>query len=83
MALVHSRVGRVFFGVEDKQGGGLGGIGNDTSIHSLPGTNHRFRAFRCRGGGGGGGGTDANADSDSDADIDIEHNDLYIACRDL
>ena len=77
MALVHSRVGRVFFGVEDKQGGGLGGIGNDTSIHSLPGTNHRFRAFRCRGGGGGG--TDANADSDAD----IEHNDLYIACRDL
>ena len=76
MALVHSRVGRVFFGVEDKQGGGLGGIGNDTSIHSLPGTNHRFRAFRCRGGGGG---TDANADSDAD----IEHNDLYIACRDL
>jgi tRNA(Arg) A34 adenosine deaminase TadA len=47
MALVHSRVGRVFFGVENREEGGLGGTGSDTSLHCLPGTNHRFRAFKC------------------------------------
>ena len=47
MALVHSRVGRVFFCVDNCEEGGLGGTGGDTSLHCLPGTNHRFRAFKC------------------------------------
>ena len=45
MALVHSRIGRVIF-CYDSVEGGLGGGGPDTSIHSLPSTNHRYRAFR-------------------------------------
>lgn len=47
MALVHSRVRRVVFCFGDKDEGGLGGTGRGTSVHSLPGTNHRFRAFHC------------------------------------
>ncbi len=47
MALVHSRVGRVIFGANNKEEGGLGGTGNNISVHCLPGTNHRYRAFRC------------------------------------
>lgn len=47
MALVHSRVGRVIFGAENDEEGGLGGTGSETSVHSLPGTNHRYRVFRC------------------------------------
>jgi len=51
MALVHSRVRRVVFGVRDEGMGGLGGAadaadGRNTGIHSLPGTNHHYRAFR-------------------------------------
>jgi tRNA(Arg) A34 adenosine deaminase TadA len=51
MALVHSRVRRVVFGVRDRGTGGLGGAtgaadGRNTGIHSLPGTNHHYRAFR-------------------------------------
>ena len=51
MALVHSRVRRVVFGVRDKDMGGLGGAANaanrqNTGIHSLPGTNHHYRVFR-------------------------------------
>eukprot|EP00979_Chaetoceros_neogracilis_P017425 scaffold10220_cov272-Chaetoceros_neogracile.AAC.6 len=46
MALVHSRVRRVIFCIEDKEDGGLGGTGIETSVHCLPGTNHRFRAFK-------------------------------------
>jgi tRNA(Arg) A34 adenosine deaminase TadA len=56
MALVHSRVRRVVFGVQDREMGGLGGIAEDATtttngqhnngIHSLPGTNHHYRAFR-------------------------------------
>ena len=45
MALVHSRVRRVIFGVHDRGLGGLGGC-NGVGIHSLPGTNHHYRAFR-------------------------------------
>lgn len=45
MALVHSRVRRVVFGVPDREMGGLGGT-TTAGIHSLPGTNHHFRAFR-------------------------------------
>mmetsp|Transcript_243 Transcript_243/g.307 ORF Transcript_243/g.307 Transcript_243/m.307 type:complete len:408 (+) Transcript_243:210-1433(+) len=46
MALVHSRVRRVIFGNPNVHDGGLGG--SEISVHSLPGTNHRFRAFRVR-----------------------------------
>lgn len=49
MSLVHSRVRRVIFGIPDEGMGGLGGpksSGQDAGIHSLPGTNHHYRAFR-------------------------------------
>ena len=54
MALVHSRVRRVVFGIPDGAMGGLGGVApdaqnsqnNSAGIHSLPGTNHHYRAFR-------------------------------------
>ncbi len=53
MALVHSRVRRVTFGIPDRGMGGLGGAaslssggGGVTGIHCLPGTNHHYRAFR-------------------------------------
>ena len=51
MALVHSRVRRVIFGVVDVDMGGLGGAarsidGLKGGIHCLPGTNHHYRAFR-------------------------------------
>lgn len=46
MAMVHSRVRRVVYGIENKQDGGLGGTGDVTSVHCLPGTNHRYRAFK-------------------------------------
>jgi len=45
MALVHARIRRVVF-CRSSDDGGLGGGGNDSSIHSLPSTNHRYRAFR-------------------------------------
>jgi hypothetical protein len=47
MALVHSRIRRVYFSVVNKEDGGLGGTGIQTSIYCLPGTNHRYRAFKC------------------------------------
>lgn len=47
MALVHSRVRRVIFCMINKDDGGLGGTGSAASVHELPGTNHRFRAFKC------------------------------------
>mmetsp|Transcript_5296 Transcript_5296/g.10094 ORF Transcript_5296/g.10094 Transcript_5296/m.10094 type:complete len:473 (-) Transcript_5296:43-1461(-) len=47
MALVHSRVRQVVFGIENKDDGGLGGTGDATAVHCLPGTNHRYRAFKC------------------------------------
>ncbi len=50
MSLVHSRVRRVIFGIPDTGMGGLGGPkssnGQDAGVHSLPGTNHHYRAFR-------------------------------------
>ena len=49
MSLVHSRVRRVVFGIPDEGMGGLGGPksnSHDAGIHSLPGTNHHYRAFR-------------------------------------
>jgi tRNA-specific adenosine deaminase 3 len=45
MALVHSRIRRVVF-CHSSEDGGLGGGGPETSIHSLPATNHRYRAFK-------------------------------------
>jgi tRNA-specific adenosine deaminase 3 len=47
MALVHSRIRRVIFGVENHGDGGLGGTGLETAVHALPGTNHHYRAFKC------------------------------------
>lgn len=44
MALVHSRIRRVVFGIPDKQEGGLGGC---LEVHALPGTNHKYRVFTC------------------------------------
>ena len=44
MALVHARIRRVVF-YRCSEDGGLGGGGNDSSINSLPSTNHRYRAF--------------------------------------
>ena len=48
MALVHSRIRRVVFGIPDKEAGGLGGCGLATAVHSLPGTNHKYRVFCCK-----------------------------------
>jgi len=48
MALVHSRIRRVIFCERNYEDGGLGGGGVETSIHSLPSTNHRYRAFHCK-----------------------------------
>jgi tRNA-specific adenosine deaminase 3 len=45
MALVHSRIRRVVFGINDAAEGGLGGSGH--SLHSLAGTNHHYRVFQC------------------------------------
>ena len=46
MSLVHSRVRRVIFAIQDSINGGLGGSDNETNVHALPGTNHHYRAFR-------------------------------------
>jgi len=43
MALVHSRVRRVFYGCEDESV--PGGLGGSVSIHLLKGINHRFEVF--------------------------------------
>ena len=45
MALVHARIRRVIF-CESNEEGGLGGGLPETSIHLLPSTNHRYRAFQ-------------------------------------
>jgi tRNA-specific adenosine deaminase 3 len=42
MALVHSRIRRVFFLHKDVERGGLGGRWH---IHTLRGLNHHFRVF--------------------------------------
>jgi tRNA-specific adenosine deaminase 3 len=51
MALVHSRIRRVVFGAPNAETGGIGGTGEASDVHSLPGTNHRYRAFVCAPGG--------------------------------
>jgi len=43
MALVHSRVRRVFYGIPSLEEGALG---SHFAVHALPGLNHRYRAFR-------------------------------------
>jgi tRNA-specific adenosine deaminase 3 len=45
MALVHSRIRRVVFGINNAVEGGLGGGGH--CLHSLAGTNHHYRVFQC------------------------------------
>lgn len=45
MALVHSRIRRVVFGIKNSNEGGLGGSGQ--YLHCLTGTNHRYRVFHC------------------------------------
>ena len=42
MALVHSRIGRVFYGKPDKDGGGLG---SKYKIHLQDGLNHHFEVY--------------------------------------
>lgn len=44
MALVHSRVGRVFYGYANPVHGGLGSV---FRIHLIPSLNHHFRSFQC------------------------------------
>ncbi|XP_049947427.1 probable inactive tRNA-specific adenosine deaminase-like protein 3 [Schistocerca serialis cubense] len=43
MALLHSRVRRVFYGCGHPPAGALG---SRAALHTLPGTNHRFQVFR-------------------------------------
>ena len=45
MALVHSRVRRVFYGIPSLDEGALG---SHFAVHALPSLNHRYRAFRWR-----------------------------------
>jgi tRNA(Arg) A34 adenosine deaminase TadA len=42
MALTHSRISRVFYGVPNDEFGGLGGL---YSVHTEPKVNHRYLAF--------------------------------------
>ncbi len=42
MALVHSRVGRVFFGRAEPQ---TGGLGSQYKIHAHHGINHHFEVY--------------------------------------
>ena len=44
MALLHSRVGRVFYGASDTEAGVLGSNG---MLHEEKTINHRYRVFRC------------------------------------
>lgn len=51
MALVHARIRRLVYGISSSTNDGsldcyLGGI-SDSLVHALPGTNHKYRAFRC------------------------------------
>jgi hypothetical protein len=58
MALVHSRISRVIYGIPRKNGGGLGGgmhngnfkVNSNNApiyVHNLPGINHHYRVFCC------------------------------------
>jgi tRNA(Arg) A34 adenosine deaminase TadA len=52
MALVHSRVSRVFFGVPREHQGGFGasGASEQPRVHTQPGLNHHYEAFQVQGG---------------------------------
>ena len=52
MALVHSRIRRVFYVWEEEEEGALG---SHFWVHALPSLNHRYRVFRRKEGGEGGG----------------------------
>jgi len=45
MALVHSRVRRVFYGCTKSNSDIPGGLGSSVSVHLLKGINHRFEVF--------------------------------------
>lgn len=49
MALVHSRVRRVFVGLPSPA---FGALGSALRVHGQPGLNHHYRVFVCGGGGG-------------------------------
>ena len=42
MALVHSRIGRVFYGISNPS---IGGLGSMYKIHSQVGINHHFEVY--------------------------------------
>ena len=42
MALVHSRIGRVFYGSKNP---GAGGLGSQYKIHTQEGINHHFDVY--------------------------------------
>ena len=44
MALVHSRIGRVFYVHSNSEGGALG---SRYSVHELPSLNHHFRVYHA------------------------------------
>ncbi|RYH22715.1 hypothetical protein EON65_18800 [archaeon] len=46
MALVHSRIRRVFYLEPDESSGALG---SGVHLHDLPGLNHHYRVFRVHG----------------------------------
>lgn len=70
MALVHSRIRRVIYGIGDTLNGGLGGTGDQNAVHCLPGTNHHYRVFKC---------ATLNADTTTCSD----ENSLLEACQKL
>ena len=70
MALVHSRVRRVIYGISDPIMGGLGGIGYDHAVHCLPGTNHHYRVFQC-------------SDEYNDNNLGNENCNLFQLCKNL
>ena len=43
MALVHSRIGRVFYMDHSKDGA----LGTSYKLHTLPALNHRFDVYHC------------------------------------
>ncbi len=47
MAMLHSRVGRVFYMDDDPKCGVLGN-GKSVQLHTLKGINHRYRVYKCK-----------------------------------
>ena len=43
MALLHSRIGRVWYALPDRQSGALG---SRYRVHTQPGLNHKFLVYR-------------------------------------